>query len=278
MNHVYRLLSKIPNYVRRFGLIHGLRLLFQIERRLPPNSNRIRKYVLPNFPAPVYLRDSIADHAIFWQCLVIEQYDFTKFPQQSRLMAAYEDIKRSHSPLIIDCGGNIGLAAAWYAQKFPDAIIYTVEPDKDNLEILKLNTAHFGDRIKHLHGAIWNEPGRLRIINPESPSAAFRVEFTESRASDNSIHAYTIDSICSLARVKNPLIVKIDIEGAQRSLFRSNTNWVNNTHLISLELDDWLMPWEGTSRTFFSCISRYSFDYLLGGESIFCFRDFTAAE
>jgi len=48
--------------------------------------------------------------------------------------------------------------------------------------------------------------------------------------------------------------------------------------LLTLELDDWLMPWQGTSRSFFRCVSRYAFDYLIGGESIFCFRDFEAVD
>ena len=81
-----------------------------------------------------------------------------------------------------------------------------------------------------------------------------------------------------MAGVNAPLIVKIDIEGAQAQLFSANTEWVARTRLISLELDDWLMPWQGTSRSFFSCISRYPFDYLIHGESIFCFRDFLADE
>ena len=71
-------------------------------------------------------------------------------------------------------------------------------------------------------------------------------------------------------------IVKIDIEGAQKHLFSSNTNWIEHTHLIMLELDDWLLPWQGTSRTFFSALSAYPFDYLIRGEAIFCFRDFEA--
>ena len=71
-----------------------------------------------------------------------------------------------------------------------------------------------------------------------------------------------------------PFIVKIDIEGGQGPLFETNTEWVKDTQLIALELEDWLFPWQGTSRSFFRCISRYSFDYLLGRENIFCFRDF----
>ena len=64
--------------------------------------------------------------------------------------------------------------------------------------------------------------------------------------------------------------------GSNAGFDTSNTEWVENTHLVTLELDDWLLPWRGTSRPFFSCLSKYPFDYLLGEESIFCFRDFNA--
>ena len=73
-----------------------------------------------------------------------------------------------------------------------------------------------------------------------------------------------------------PFITKIDIEGAQGAVFRDNTDWVSGTHLIMLELDDWLLPWAGTSRPFLAALSRVPFDNLIRGEIIFCFRDFTA--
>ncbi|MDP3085859.1 MAG: hypothetical protein Q8N44_19505 [Rubrivivax sp.] len=72
---------------------------------------------------------------------------------------------------------------------------------------------------------------------------------------------------------RDPLIVKLDIEGSQVHLFKENTQWVARAGLITLELDDWLMPWAGMSQTFFACISQQSYEYLLGGESIFCFRN-----
>lgn len=275
MGYLYRL-SKMPNYIKRFGLMNGLSLLARVERRLPKKSDVVKQYAVPNFPAPIYLRESISDHSIFWQCIVRRQYDFAHFPQYQRLVAAYnEAVKKGIRPLIIDCGGNIGLASVWFATQFPEAVIYAIEPDRNNFEVLKLNTAHYGSRIKLLLGGIWNESGYLKIVNPQSGSAAFRVDISKEQ-SDNSIRAYTIAEICTLDGVESPFMVKIDIEGAQANLFLSNTEWVKNTHLITLELDDWLMPWQGTSSPFFSCLSKYPFDYLLGGESIFCFRDFNA--
>jgi len=273
---LFKAASRSPNYVRRFGLPHGLRLLGQIERGRG-ESPRIRRYRVPGFAAPIYLRDSLADHSMFWQCLVRCQYDFRRFPQSERLFARYrESVRRGTRPLIIDCGGNIGLATVWLATQFPDARVCTIEPERKNLEVLAMNVQSFGDRVTVLEGGVWGEKGELRIANPEAGSASFRV-VTGSHAND-SIRAYTIDEICLMAGAEAPFIVKIDIEGAQASLFRSNTDWVGRAHLISLELDDWLLPWQGTSRNFFACISRYPFDYLLGGENLICFRDVEAMQ
>ena len=82
---------------------------------------------------------------------------------------------------------------------------------------------------------------------------------------------------CTLAGCAEPLIVKLDIEGAQQHLFASATGWVGRAHLITLELDDWLLPWRGSSRPFFRALAEHPYDYLLGGESVFCFRDAGAA-
>lgn len=219
------------------------------------------------------MRNTVADCSTFWQCLVQRQYDTRQFPQHAHLMERYEDmLRKGQTPLIIDCGGNIGLAALWFARMFPQAKIVSIEPDQSNLEMLRLNTEGLRDRITIVRGGIWNRHGALRIANPDSGSAAFRVEYSETQDSD-SMPAYTIDDLCHLGGVANPLVVKLDIEGAQAHVFSSNTDWVGRSTLITLELDDWLLPWQGTSRNFFSCLSQYPFDYLLGGESIFCFRD-----
>jgi FkbM family methyltransferase len=274
MGIFYQQISKLPNYIKRFGVFHGLRLLIQIERKLQQKSNATRRYDIPGYLAPISLRETRSDHAIFFQCIVMKQYDLRHFPQNKRLMTAYHEIvERDIHPLIIDCGGNIGLATIWFAMLFPEATLYTIEPDHNNFEILKKNISCLGDRVNSIIGGVWNESGELRIVNPESGSAGFRVTAVEEN-SDNSIRAYTIDEICSLAGAKSPFIVKLDIEGAQANLFKSNTNWVSKTHLIILELEDWLLPWQGTSRSFFSCISQYAFEYLISGENIFCFRDF----
>src|SRR5262245_38176400 len=122
-----RLVKKLPNYVTRFGWPGGLRLLLQVERELPKHSRLLKAYHLPTQAAPVYLSEALADHAIFWQCLVQQQYDMSRFPQYERLMRAYRTaVEKGIRPLVIDGGGNIGLTAIWLAMTFPEAAVYTI--------------------------------------------------------------------------------------------------------------------------------------------------------
>ena len=138
--------------------------------------------------------------------------------------------------------------------------------------MLQANTAHLGGRVRCRQGAVWSDTIPLVIENPDSGSAAFRVRLAQA-GEKGAITAYSIDDLHRHGGNGMLLAVKLDIEGAQSTLFKANTDWAGRAHLITLELDDWLMPWAGTSRSFFACVSRYRFEYLLGGESIFCFRD-----
>lgn len=274
----YKALSRLPNYVKAFGVLDGLRLLPQIERSLPFKSSKVREFKVPGYSAPIFLRDSISDHSIFWQCIVRSQYNMRKFKQYERLSHDYDTLVSKRDPIVIlDCGGNIGLSALYFATLFNHATIIAVEPDIPNIEIMNMNIGSFANQVRVVRGGVWDTSGSLTITNPESGSSAFRVGEGGVLGSDNNFPAYTVKGLCRLAGAESPFAIKIDIEGAQAHLFASNTEWVDHCHLIMIELDDWLMPWKGTSRNFLKCISEYPFDYLFSGETLFCFRDFAAA-
>lgn len=261
-----------PNFIRAFGMLDGLRLLMTLITPLakngPPCEHRV-----PGYASPITLRRSIADHATFKQCMVMKQYDFSSFPQAERLMADYQALlAKGITPLIIDAGANIGLATLWFANLFPQAKIASIEPDQDNFALLVRNTKHLGSKVLPINAGIWDHSTRLEIVNPNSGSASFRVQEVPAGQAGG-VPALSIGDICRQAGAAHPFIVKMDIEGAQANVFQDHTEWVAKTHLITLELDDWLLPWQGTSRNFFRCLSLYPFDYLLHKESIFCFQD-----
>jgi FkbM family methyltransferase len=263
---------KAPNYYRAFGLFAGIKFLFSIECKLSQKSSQVYTYRITDYKRLIYLRRTISDHSIFWQCLVTRQYDLKKFPQITKFMRNYQEcLSRGLRPVIIDAGANIGLSTVWFERLFPNAHIISIEPDRNNFEILKKNTNDLSDNISIIHGALTERSGNYSIVNPEAGSSAFRVA-RQDEEDDNSVRGYTIEGLMTEVAGGELFIVKLDIEGSQKHLFSSNVDWVSDAHLIILELDDWMMPWQATAETFFKAVSVLRFDYLIHGENIFCFQ------
>jgi len=68
--------------------------------------------------------------------------------------------------LIIDAGANIGISALYFAQRFPDAKIYAIEPEEGNFELLKKN-CNGRPNIILKKAALWNHSTRV-IFRPEA--------------------------------------------------------------------------------------------------------------
>lgn len=269
MNAIYRL-SKLPNYLRAFSPLEAIRLQLGNEFAIAPTAGKkMLRLRLTGYPNQIYVRRKGSDRSIFWQCLVTRQYDLKPFPVHNAAMQArYQSIVQSgDTPLIIDCGGNIGLAAIWFAKVFPKAKVISVEPDKANHEVLKKNIEH-RDNITPILGAVWSRREEIYLEGGGRGGAGSSV--TINRESE-AITAYTIDDILQLEPDAIPFLIKIDIEGAQKNLFSENTDWVAKFPCVILELEDWLLPWQGTTSNFFTCVSKLPMDYLIRGENIFCF-------
>jgi hypothetical protein len=93
---------------------------------------------------------------------------------------------------------------------------------------------------------------------------------TEESESGN-VETVTIPGLLSRTPNSRPLIVKIDIEGSEVELFRSNIDWVEQTPLVVFEEHDWLFNWRGTSHAIFSALTKHPRDYLRRGENTFSF-------
>ncbi len=265
--------KKVPNYLKRFGLTEGLRLFFQIELAAQNKAGDRHVVKSKRFDGPISLRRTRSDHSAFWYCLVAEQYSVDTFPQAERLNALYRDmLAKGQKPLIVDAGANIGMSTVWLAERYPEARIFAIEPDSANHDLLAANTAVYGERVTAFQGGIWPEAGRLEIENPDAGAQHFRTRET-SGESASGVEAVTVPDILERTGTDAILYMKVDIEGAQKELFSRNTDWVAKAHLISIELDDWLLPWAGTSRPFLACLNGYKFDYLLQGENLVCFQD-----
>lgn len=267
-----RWLSRVPNYLRAFGPWHGLRLLRSIELA-PLRGDAPVAHHVPGYGA-VWLRPTLGDHSVFWQCLVLRQYHTGTIPHVARLMDAYRAmLAAGRTPLILDCGANIGMSVLWLANAFPQAVIVAVEPEAANFALMQRNTAQLGARVLPVRCAVAAQPGTMTLTNPDDGSTAF--QFAPAAAGE--VACRTVDDLCAMVPDSDLFIAKVDIEGGQKYLFAENTAWLGRAHAVLIELEDWLLPWQGTSRAFFRATCQFPYEFLTRGETLFCFRDDQAA-
>jgi FkbM family methyltransferase len=173
---------------------------------------------------------------------------------------------------VIDCGANVGLSPLYLHSLWPQATIVALEPERNNFEMLRRNTAGI-PAIVPVHAAIADRSGTVRIANPTARSWAFRVELTGDTGGEGDlVAALTIDEACARVPGGVPMVVKVDIEGAEQHLFSSNLDWVAQAGVVMVELHDWMRPWSVTTRPFFRAIEPLDFDFVLNGENAVLFN------
>jgi len=186
---------------------------------------------------------------------------------EARLLARARAIRDAgRTPVIVDCGANIGISAIWFADRFPDATILAVEPEPANHALLQRNTAAHPN-IVAIRAAVSDHRGRVSLTNDGGEAWGWATR----EAEDGDVETVTVGDL--LARVPDgaPLIVKIDIEGGEVDLFRSATEWTRETPLIVFEDHDWMLPGRGTFAAVMKRLVDEPRDYFRRGENTFAF-------
>jgi len=182
------------------------------------------------------------------QCFESRQYDMPSGEQRAKIDQIYDRIISSgRKPLIIDCGANIGASVAWFALRYPQAHIVAVEPAPENFALLQLNSATFDIDLKQ--AGISAEDGRA-YLRGGAGYMGYRISHD-----DCGIPVDTV-SIGALVASKPasqyvPFLLKIDIEGAEKTVFAGDWTAINRFPLIIMEPHDWLFPGQHCSRDFF---------------------------
>jgi len=223
---------------------------------------------IPTLPHLIRLRPATTDWVIMEQIFIDQVLSLTRWPEHERAIRTHYQsaIARGLTPVIMDCGAHIGLATLWFAAQFPRARIFAIEPASENFEILISNVAPYPN-IKPIHAAIWDEDTQVRLVNAGSEPWAW-----ETRQ-DNSgeVKTVTVPGLLGGQPDSVLLLIKIDIEGSEIQMFRSNLDWIEKTPLIVFELHDWQGGWRGTGHAVFSSLTAHPRDYMQRAENMFSF-------
>jgi FkbM family methyltransferase len=242
---------------------------FRIARR------KVRELRIPDIPYPIALRPATSDWYVMEQVFIDREYSLSGWQDHARaLNACYERIlAQGKVPIIVDCGAHVGLATLWFARQFPRARIFSVEPANENFELLRRN-ASSNPNVVPINAAIWDRETWVDLINAQEQPWAWTMQESDS----GQIPTVTINALMQREPDGVPLLVKIDIEGGEIALFRSNIEWIERTPLIVLELHDWQGGWRGTGHSVFARLSMQPRDYMQRGENMFAFSHALARE
>lgn len=136
------------------------------------------------------------------------------------------------NPVIFDLGANVGYTVVDLALRHPDARIIAVEMDKDNFQIASGNILPFGDRCTLLHAALWTDDGE---VSYEGGAAdAFHISESEGRAMSK-VQSRSLPSILRQFQIDRVDYLKMDIEGAEREVIDTATEWAGNVRIMNVE-------------------------------------------
>lgn len=226
-------------YIKRSFRAAGFKGLFYAITGTATNSEVVLNIDRKDLRFPIGLRIPSSDAPTYKQVFINQDYDF---------------LVASPPKVIVDAGANIGLASVYFANKYPDAMIIAIEPEKDNFELLARNVEPYKNIIT-VHAALWNKNEPINLIDPGLGSWGFMTEknnISETMPCNfvHMVQAITLDKIIEDFQLEKIDILKIDIEGAEKEVFEDTSAWIEKVNALIIELHESMKP--GCIRSFYN--------------------------
>lgn len=230
--------------IRSFG-IHGLLIYARLKTGLTDG------FRLPGIKEPIFLRrNNKSDRITFREILLKKEYDINN---TGIIDPRY----------IIDAGANIGLTSVFFANKYPEAKILSIEPDEGNFRLLTENTRNYIN-IKPIRSALWHQEEIITTIDKGFGDRGF---ITEKSEEQTGLSAISVSGLMKKFSMTHIDILKIDIEGSEKEVFSSHyESWLPLTRCLIIELHDRMK--RDCSKTVFKALGKYDFSFSIKGENL----------
>lgn len=204
------------------------------------------------------VRDRRYEHPFFLRAGTTDSWIF----RENILAGEYSIVPDSLAPKrIIDAGANAGFSARYFSNKWPDAEIVAIEPDRENFQMAERNTSCCPN-VRVIMGGLACSVGHGEIRNQSNWKFSLRTEVCES----GSVEMYSVASILAKMNWDSVDLIKIDIEGGELDLFSSSTSWMAQTKGIVIELHENFAP--GCTQALFKALSTHRFTLAWRGENL----------
>ncbi len=248
----------ILSILRTSGLVGLALFILYVIRGKIKNTTALFTIKRQDCRYPLQLRVPSSDVETYRQIFIHNEYDF---------------LAEAEPHVILDAGANVGLASIYFANKYPDAKIYSVEPERSNFELLKKNVSSYPN-IFPMQAALWHKNEEINVVDPGLGKWGFmtKVKNPMENLPDVTCHtvpALTIEKIMVDHALPRIDILKIDIEGAEKEVFADTSAWIGKVGAIIVELHEYMKS--GCNRSFYCGSNGFDVEWQQG-ENVYLSR------
>lgn len=177
---------------------------------------------------PLYLRTFAGDirifYEVFWERVYWLPATFLRDPR-----------------VIVDAGANVGMTGVYFSVAYPGARVYCIEPDPDNVRVLKMNLRRQLEQgsVVLAAAALYDHDGWVNLAGEGWAYNHAVGKETEEGArvpAGMRVPAITPETMIRQWGLEKIDLLKIDIEGAEDNLFRGALEWLEIVETILLEI------------------------------------------
>ena len=218
------LFGTVPTYIKTFGW-RGLLCFGKIRYS---SSRKPAPLFFRNNSKPTWLRPDSSDLLTMREVFLDRDYDFPV---------------RDNVKYIVDAGANIGLASIFFANKYPDAKIIAIEPEKENFLLLKRNAQPYSQIIP-VNAALWRSSGSIKLVDPGRGEHGFTTAegSTADDDCDEQVASLSMDDLMKTYGIAHIDLLKVDIEGSEKEVFEAADGWIDRVSVIVIELHERFKP------------------------------------
>jgi FkbM family methyltransferase len=219
-----RVLGRVRDNLWLLGMCKDRRTLRAMKRRLPIGAEEVQELHFRALESPILYRPGTSDISVAWELFHGREYDCTR---------AWE------FPTIVDCGANVGMFLAYVVMKMGSRLhrYVGVEADRAAFGTLQLQATAAGisGQSVLLQAAAWQHDGEVSF-DDRGPSWGHHV----SANGATRVRAMTIESILDAAGLEECDLLKLDIEGGERTVLPLMKSWGPRVRTVVAELHDGL--------------------------------------
>jgi len=179
---------------------------------------------LSNQSIPIWLRTHSGDFFVFFEIFLSQCY---------RIPVEWCSKVRT----VVDLGANVGLVSLYYHRLFREARFVCVEPNTSNISLLQRNLGFLGPRFTLLEGAVSDDSATAHFDMSGHSWEGHLLSPEEGEIIGTPVQCFTVADIMGIAGLDQIDLLKIDIEGAERRVFRAaKKEWLKKVGIIIIEL------------------------------------------